>query len=368
MTVGDIIRICEQWAPRGAAWEKDNVGLQIGTTSKRVRKILIALEVTERVVHEAIRKKSDLIITHHPLFFRLPRALTDSTNQGKIAREIIKHDISLYAMHTNIDRVRDGVNWTLARELGLQEITFLKSLEKSMVKIVTFVPREMTERISQEMAVAGAGIIGKYTECSFRVKGVGTYRPDIDAKPWAGTPGLLESAEEIRLEMVAPRWNVPAIIDALLRAHPYEEVAYDIYPVENGSPNYGIGAIGTFPTPMPASAFLNRVKKKISWEGFRYTTGKKRTIRRVAVCGGSGAEYLDAAILSGADAFVTADISYHVFQDAEGKIFLIDAGHFETERGIIIAMKSFLESSFHRTKRMIFVEITGVRTNPIFFS
>ncbi len=368
MTVADIIRICEQWAPPGAAWEKDNVGLQIGTTSKRVRKILLALEVNERVVQEAIRKKIDLIIIHHPLFFRPPRALTDSTRQGRIAREIIKRDIALFAMHTNIDRVRNGVSWTLAQQLGLKEIAFLESLEKSMVKIVTFVPHEETERVSQAMAAAGGGIIGKYTECSFRIDGMGTYRPEIDAKPWAGTPGLLESAEEIRLEMAVPRWNVTAVIDALLQTHPYEEVAYDIYPVDNGSPNYGIGAIGNLSPSLPLTRFLNLVKKNIARDGFRYTVGKTGMIKRVAVCGGSGSEHLNAAIRSGADVFVTADISYHVFQEAEGIITLIDAGHFETECGILNAMKSYLESSFHRMKRPIVVSTTGARTNPIHYS
>ncbi len=368
MTVADIIRICEQWAPPGAAWEKDNVGLQIGSTTSRVRRILVALDITEAVVREAIRKKVDLVITHHPLFYRLPRSLTDSTHQGRIAQEMIRCGIALYSMHTNIDRVRDGVSFTLARQLGLQNISFLVPLEKSQMKIATFVPRQAIEHVAEAMSAAGAGIIGKYTECSFRVEGVGTYRPGSDAKPWAGTPDLLERADEIRLEMVAPRWKVPAVITALLQAHPYEEAAYDVYPIENGSPNYGIGAIGTLSSPLSIKRFLNLVGKNVAREGFRYTTGRRGTITRVAVCGGSGTEYLYAAIGSGADAYVTADVSYHVFQEAEDRITLVDAGHFETEHGVVGAITSYLVSACRDMKRPVSIQSSGVRTNPIYYS
>lgn len=368
MTVADIIRICEEWAPPGIAWEKDNVGLQIGSTTKRVRRILLSLDVNDRVIQEAIRKKIDLIISHHPLFFRLPRTLTDTTRQGKLAREIIRHDLALYAMHTNVDRVRDGVSWTLAGQLHLQDLKFLVPVENTTVKIVTFVPHEEIEHVAQSMAAAGAGIIGKYSECSFRTSGVGIYRPGYDAKPWAGTPGVLESADETRLEMIAPRWKVPAVIDALVNTHPYEEPAYDVYPVENGSPNYGMGAIGKLQKSLPLTRFLDLVKKVVARDGFRYTVGKAKTISRVAVCGGSGAEYLNAAIRSGADAFITADISYHIFQDAEERITLIDAGHYETECGVLAAIKLYLDSVVRRTKHPAAIITTGVRTNPIYHS
>jgi dinuclear metal center YbgI/SA1388 family protein len=368
MTVADIIRICEQWAPSGAAWERDNVGLQIGNTTGRVRRILVALDITEAVVREAVKKKIDLVITHHPLFYRLPRSLTDTTSQGRIAREMIRNGIALYSMHTNLDRVRDGVSFALARTLGLQNISFLVPLEKSQMKIATFVPRTAVENVADAMSKAGAGVIGKYTECSFRTEGVGTYRPDSDTSPWAGTPGLLEKADEIRLEMVAARWNVPAVIAALLEAHPYEEVAYDVYPIENGSPNFGMGAIGTLSPSLSTKRFLNLVRKKIAREGFRYTAGRRSTITCVAVCGGSGTEYLTAAIVSGADAYVTADVSYHVFQEAENRITLIDAGHFETEHGIVGSIVSYLESACRTMKSTISIGTSRVRTNPIYYS
>ncbi len=366
MIVNNIINILEEWAPPGSAWEKDNVGLQIGNTKHDVRRILLALDCTEAIADEAVKNNIDLIITHHPLFFRSIKNITDGSRRGRITQKLIKSDIRLYAIHTNADFIRDGVSLSLANTLGLQETSILAPLSDQTIKIVSFVPPESIEKVTEAMSHAGAGVIGNYSECSFRVEGTGAYRPGKGSKPYIGKQGDLETVKEIRLEMIAPRWSMQAIIKALIASHPYEEVAYDIYPTENTNPNFGAGLIGTLRKPMPLKQFLKIVKKNIAPDGFRYTTGKMSDINRIAVCGGNGNEYINSAITAGADAYITADITYHTFQDAEGALTLIDAGHFETERFILFRIEQILKEYFNDKKTFAVIH-SKTRVNSIHY-
>jgi dinuclear metal center YbgI/SA1388 family protein len=364
MTVADIERFFEEWSPRWTAWERDNVGLQVGDRSKAVRKILVALDVTEEVIAEALTKRVDLIVSHHPLLFRPPSSITTSDAVGKKVLSLAEKRIALFSAHTNLDFARDGVSFALARVLGLINIRFLSPLKDSLVKLAVFVPEEHVEQVADAMAKAGGGIIGNYTSCSFRIKGRGTFRGTDAAKPFVGRAQRLESVDEVRLEMILPRARVQAVTAAMKAAHPYEEVAYDVYTLENPNPNFGMGALGELSHPMSLKSFLSKVKKALNAESVRYAGNPRRNVRRVAVCGGSGSDLLDEAMAAGADVFVTADVRYHTFHAAKGRIALVDAGHWETEHVVLPSIEGRLRDVIRSSGETIRVFISEHSTNP----
>lgn len=365
MTINDLAKSLEAWAPRWVAWERDNVGLQVGDGKRKPRRALVTLDVTPEVLHEAIRKKVDLIVSHHPLLFRAPKNVTVEDPIGEMVLRLIENRIAVYSAHTNLDFVKNGVSFAVADALGLKNTSFLAPLTDQMAKIAVFVPVGHVEKVSQAMAEAGAGIIGEYSECSFRTRGTGTFRGSEKAKPFLGSTGVLETTEEVRVEMIAPRARVSAIVQAMKQVHPYEEVAYDIYPLLNPDPNHGMGAIGNLSRPLTLVQFLQLVRRKLNARAIRYTAGKERVIRRVAVCGGSGSDLLNNAIAAHADAFVTADVRYHTFHDARGRIALIDAGHWETEHVVLRPLAKMVEQAAAQHGARLDVLLTRVSTNPI---
>jgi dinuclear metal center YbgI/SA1388 family protein len=343
MIVRDVHEILESWAPKGIAWERDNVGLQVGSMNRRVRKILVALDVTDEVLLEARAKKIDLVISHHPLLFHPVKSVTTEDRVGRLVHLLAQSGIALYSAHTNLDFTRGGVNFTLARRLGLHDLDFLRKDQNVLKKIVTFVPRLHVEAVTAAMAAAGAGTIGEYDECSFRVEGTGTFKAAKGAKPFVGGIGRLEKVEEVRLEMVLPRWRVNEVVSAMRSAHPYEEVAYDLYDLANAVDSYGSGAIGELLQATPLPRFLAHVERSLHVACLRFAGGLRKRISRVAVCGGSGSNLLRDAIQRGADAFVTSDVSYHEFQECDNRIALIDAGHFETEQPVVARIVEHLK-------------------------
>lgn len=367
MTVSDIEQFFELWAPKWVAWERDNVGLQVGDSSRKVSSVLIALDVTPAVVAEAIAKKIDLIISHHPLLFRPPSSITTNDEVGTMILSLAEHHIALYSAHTNLDFTRDGVSVVLAKTLGLSDVRFLSPLKGTLVKIVVFVPQEYVDKVSYAMANAGAGVIGEYTSCSFQTNGTGTFRGSKSAKPFLGAKEKLEMVNEVRLEMVAPKARAQTIVNAMKTAHPYEEAAYDIYPLENTSPNFGMGAIGSLKKRISLRSFLTSVKKALRAEGLRYTGNLSRQIQRVAVCGGSGSDLLNDAIKAKADVFVTADVRYHTFHSAQNTIALVDAGHWETEYCILEPIASRLREAAKQSGDTLKIVTTKNTTNPIHF-
>ena len=367
MTVRDIEEILEAWAPREVAGEGDNVGLQVGSPSKRVRRILLALEISDSVLQEAVQKKVDLIVTHHPLIFRSLRSVTDSDRAGSFVSALIRNEIALYSAHTNLDFTRNGVSFALARALGVRGVKFLSEISGSLKKVAVFVPQDHVEGVARRMAEAGAGIIGNYEYCSFRTSGTGTFRGMEGAKPFYGKIGNYETAEEVRLEMIVPRWALNQTLFAMKKSHPYEEVAYDVYPLENENSNYGAGTIGDLPRAIRLRQFLLHVRRSLTANGIRYTGILEEHVRRVAVCGGSGSELLGAAVQQNADVFVTADVKYHTFQEAQGKIALIDAGHYETEQVVLGAVADELRKAIRDRKQQLRVLTTRQGTNPIHY-
>ncbi|MBI2619663.1 MAG: Nif3-like dinuclear metal center hexameric protein [Ignavibacteriales bacterium] len=365
MTVADFAHILEQWAPRWIAWERDNVGLQVGERGRVLRRIHLCLDVTKTVVEEAVRKKADLIFSHHPLLFRRPASITDSDEVGNLILLLARKNIAVYSAHTNLDFTRGGVSFALADVLGLENVRFLSPLKDLLVKIAVFVPDSHLDAVLDAMADAGAGTIGEYSHCSFQLRGKGTFRGSEATNPFLGRAGVLETAEETRLEMILPRARVPTVVGAMKGAHPYEEVAYDVYALENESTEYGAGAIGELPSPVRLGSFLKKSKEALSAESFRFSGEKNSKVRRVAVCGGSGSDLLPAAMQAEADVFVTADIRYHTYHDAQGRISLVDAGHWETEQIILPVVARRLREEFKNRGEQIEISQTSLRTSPI---
>lgn len=367
MVLRDIQDFIESWAPKEIAWEHDNVGLQIGDSRRRVSRILVALDVSESIIKEAAQKKIDLLISHHPLLFRPLRSITYSERIGGLVQQLVEKNIAVYSAHTNLDFTRGGVSFALAESLELKEVDFLEKIKGLLKKIAVFVPTDYVDKVTEAMAHAGAGTIGNYELCSFRTSGTGTFKPMEKAKPFKGSVGKLEKTGETRLEMIVPSWRVSDVIKGMIQTHPYEEVAYDVYPLENRDQNYGVGALGELERPMSLQRFLSVVKKNLATKAIRYTGKINSKIKRVAVCGGSGSDLLPTAINLGADAFVTADVKYHAFQKAEGRIALIDAGHYETEFPIIYTVGQRLKEFVRQRKETVQVFTATRSTNPIMY-
>jgi dinuclear metal center YbgI/SA1388 family protein len=365
MRCDKIIKIIEDWAPKSIAWDKDNVGLQVGSLRREVKNILLCLDVDEKVVDEASRKKCNLIISHHPLLFRSFKKLDVGDDKiSRIIEKLIKKDITLYSSHTNLDFTKDGVSFQLAEKLKLTNQKFLVNLSSNQSKLVVLVPLAYTDKVADAMHNAGAGIIGEYTNCSFRTLGAGTFKGSEKSNPRFGSKGINESVEEVKIEVLVNSFDVSKVVAAIKQAHPYEEVAFDIYPLANENVNYGMGVIGELKNELSQKEFLNLVTKSLKTKNLRFAQGSKFKIKKVAVCGGSGSDLLDTAIQNNADAFVTADVKYHTFQDAENKILLVDAGHFETEIPVLDEIKNRIEKSLiDKTK----VYKYSGSTNPIVF-
>jgi dinuclear metal center YbgI/SA1388 family protein len=365
MIVKNLIKHIETWAPPGIAWEKDNVGLQLGSTQSQITNVLLCLEVDSKVVDDAIKKRCNLIISHHPLIFTPLKSITDRDNQSDLIKKIIKNDINVFSAHTNLDFAKDGVSFQLAKKLKLQQIRFLKNLSSNQYKIVVFVPEKFVEKVASAMHIAGGGQIGDYSNCSFRIVGQGTFKGSNSTNPFVGIKGNLEYVREIRLEMIANSFDLPKILSAMKESHPYEEVAYDLYKLNNENVNFGMGAIGVLNQSMTKEEFLFYVSKSLKIKNFRYNSGKKNKIRTVAVCGGSGSDLADEAIKQNADAFITADVKYHKFQDVQNKILLIDAGHYETEIFILDELKRRIQKFLNNGNNKVY-KYKG-STNPIIF-
>lgn len=365
MKVYDIHRFFQQWAPAELAWDKDNIGLQVGDDNGVVKGILVSLDVTGPVLAEALRRRTNVIISHHPLLFRPLRSITQHDHTGRCVRELIRNRMHVYSAHTNLDFTRGGTSFALAGHLGLDGVDFLIKRNTFLCKVVTFVPAAQVQQVADAMARAGAGTIGKYEQCSFRMEGTGTFHANDTANPAVGTRGRLEKVPEIRLEMIVPRWNLPSVLGAMKQAHPYEEVAYDVYRLENHGDDSGMGVIGELKRPQPLSSFLRKIKRSLGTTALRWTGNPDRTIRRVAACGGSGADLVDEAVNQKADVFVTADVKYHGFHDADGRIALVDAGHYETELPVVHAVVERLKSHIRDRRERIPVYASTVSTNPI---
>lgn len=367
MTALEVFNYIENWAPKEVAWQKDNVGLQIGSKKEQVKNILIALEITESVVKQAVSKNCNLIITHHPFLFHSLKKIETQSSQGKIISDLIKNNITVYSAHTNLDFTKGGVSFILAEKLGIQNISFLTNEEGKLLKLSLFVPVSNYKEVLNAMFSAGAGRISEYENCSFRTTGIGTFQGSEKTNPTIGKPGSFEEVEEIKIEVIVNNWSLSNVLKALKEVHPYEEVAYDVYSLMNEHTSYGAGAIGTLPNPMTQEHFLNHISSSLNIKNFRFTNGNKKLIKNVAVCGGSGSDLLSIALNKNADAFITADIKYHTFHDAWNNILLVDAGHYETERFIIDELQKRISNFIKINNSNIKIFKYNGSTNPVRF-
>lgn len=367
MLCKNVINYLESWAPKEIAWDRDNVGLQVGTESRRLKNILLSLDLTIKVVDEAINRNCNLIITHHPaLFYPLNKIDTENDRTSKMIERLLKNNITFYSTHTNLDMAKGGVSFQLANKLKLQNLNFLRNLAGSQVKLVVFVPATHINQVADAIHNQGGGNIGEYSHCSFRIAGTGTFMGSVSSTPAIGKKCKLEKAEEIKLEILMDTFKLSKVISAMKNAHPYEEVAYDLYPLKNESVNYGMGVVGELSTPMTANNFLKHVTTSLKIKSLRYTNGAKQRIKKVAVCGGSGSDLIHDALKNQADAYVTADVKYHDYQDTEGKLLLIDAGHYETEIFCVDEIQKRLRKFLMNNPKIKVFKYRG-STNPVIF-
>ena len=368
MHIDQVIKYFEEWAPKGVAWKDDNIGLQVGNPENRVSNVMLSLELDEKVLEQAIKKNCNLIITHHPFIFNPIKNLNFSNNKkAQLIEKLIQEKISLYSAHTNLDFTKGGVSFELAKKLGLKDIQFLVNQEGNQYKLVVYVPLDNVAEVSDAIFNAGGGIIGEYTKCSTQTIIDGTFEGSRLANPAKGTKNNFEVVTEVRLEILVNSWKLNSIIDAMKSVHPYEEPAYDVLLIKNKNVNYGAGAIGELTTSMNSKDFLSHTRKSLKAEALKFTPGKSSKIKKVAVCGGSCSDLINNAISSKADAFITADIKYHTFQDAENNILLIDAGHYETEVHVLNPIKSRLDKFIKEDRSKVKVFKYSGSTNPVKF-
>ena len=332
MKLIELTDFLESSIPLSFQEDYDNSGLQVGDPGMELKSVLLALDMTEEVLDEAIASGCNLIITHHPLIFSGIKRLTGKSTAEKIIVKAVKSEVAIYSAHTNLDIFNGGVSRKMAEKLSLQNIKVLSPLKGRLLKLVTYIPEAYLDSVRNAVFEAGAGVIGNYDSCGFMTMGSGTFRGNESTNPFVGEKGKLHVEKEIRFETVLLSHLKGNVIRALLNSHPYEEVAYDIYSLENNNVDFGLGCTGELAETLSENDFLEKVRETFGSGGVRYSKLTGRPVKKVAVCGGAGASLLRDAISSGADAFVTGDIKYHNYFDAESKILLVDAGHYESEK------------------------------------
>ncbi|MCS6819596.1 MAG: Nif3-like dinuclear metal center hexameric protein [Chitinophagales bacterium] len=361
MILSQIINEIEKSFPLSLQENYDNCGLLVGDPKQEISAVLLTLDCTEQVIEEAISVSANLIIAHHPIIFSGLKKITGSTYVERAVIKAIKNNIAIYAIHTNLDNIYTGVNAEISKRLGLRNCSILLPKKGMLRKLVTFIPEASFESVSQAVFDAGAGFIGNYSDCGFSVSGIGTFRGNEQSNPAIGQRGLKEKVGEMRFETIYPVYLENKILSALFESHPYEEVAYDIYPLDNIFSRTGSGMIGDLSEPMEEKAFLAFLKKSMQATCIRHTQLRNKPVCKVAVCGGSGSFLLHKAILAGADVYISADFKYHEFFDADGRIVIADIGHYESEQ----FTKNLLFDKLKEIFPTFALHLSQINTNPV---
>ena len=361
MKIGEIISFLESTANPSLQEHYDNAGLITGQNGWECSGIICSLDATEEVVHEAIKKKCNLIVAHHPIIFGGLKKINGKNYVEKTIITAIKNDIAIYAIHTNLDNVIKGVNGKIARMLKLQNISILSPRESTLKKLFTFAPIDKAEQVRQAIFKAGGGHIGDYSECSFNAEGTGTFTGEEGTHPYVGEAGKQHQENEIKIEVVFPSWLENNIVAAMIASHPYEEVAYDVVHLANKHPGIGSGVLGELFTPMDEIDFLAGLKKIFNLTVIRHTALLNKPVKKIAVCGGAGSFLVPTALSAGADMYITADMKYHEFFDANGRMVIADIGHYESEQFTVDLLIEILEQKFLNFA----ILKTGVQTNPV---
>ena len=362
MRIKDITNYLESLAPKSLQESYDNAGLIVGNPKAEVTGVLIALDSTEDVVDEAIEKGCNLIVAHHPIVFFGLKRLNGNGYVERTVIKAIKNDIALYAIHTNLDNVKTGVNAMISERIGLQNTRILSPKKGLLKQLTVFVPKTHQNELFDALTTAGAGELGNYSHWSFQTNGQGTFKPLPASNPKVGEVGKLESVNEVRLEMIFPNHLSGKVITALHQAHPYENPAYYLQQIENQHPDIGSGMIGVLENPMKEEDFLKHLKQTMQVSVIKHTKLKGKPIKKVAVCGGAGGFLLTKAIGSNADIFITSDYKYHEFFDADGKIIIADIGHYESEQFTKELLLNMLKLAFGDDEKFLLCE---TNTNPV---
>jgi len=359
--IKDVTSHLERLAPLTYQESYDNSGLLTGNREWSVTGILVTLDCIEKVIDEAIALKYNLIVAHHPILFKGLKRITGGNYVERTLIKAIKNDIAIYAIHTNLDNVFQGVNRKIAQKLGLGDLEVLATKPSTLSKLVTFIPRENVETVTSALHHAGAGEVGNYKNCSFLIDGTGTFEPDEMAKPHIGEANRLENVDETRVEMIFGSHLEKDVLRALRDSHPYEEVAYYLTPLSNFNQQVGAGMLGTLPKAMGAKEFLEHLKGVMNAACIRHTALPTTPVKNIAICGGAGSFLLGTAISRNADVFVSADFKYHEFFDAEDRILIADIGHYESEQFTKELLKDVLQEKFPNFA----INFSKTVTNPI---
>lgn len=361
MKIKELLCALERFAPLPLQDGFDNAGLQIGLTDADATGALLCLDVTEAVIDEAIALGCNVIVSHHPLIFRGVKSITGRDHVERCILKAIRNDIVVYAAHTNLDNAPCGVNFKIAEKIGLKNVRVLEPKEEALVKLVTFVPIAQSDKVRRALFNAGCGHIGNYDSCSYNIDGEGTFRAEEGTHPYCGTIGELHTERETRIETILPAYKKAEAVKALLAAHPYEEPAYDIYPLQNSWAQAGAGVVGELDTPETELEFLKRIKKTFEVGCVKHNKLMGREIQTVALCGGAGAFLIPLAIRARADVFITGEIKYHDYFGHEGEILLAEIGHYESEQYTKEIFYDFVRKQFPGLE----VRMTKLNTNPV---
>ena len=361
MKIKEVISLLENVAPTQLQESYDNTGLLTGSPDWECKGILITLDATEEIIKEAVEKKCNLIVAHHPIVFEGLKKITGKTYVERAVISAIKNDIAVYAIHTNLDNIATGVNGKIADMLGLVNREVLAPKKSLLKRLVVFVPAAQAENVRNAMFNAGAGHISNYSECSFNSQGEGTFKPGEGTNPFIGKERERHTENEIKIEVIFPCWLEQAILGVMLDEHPYEEVAYDIIPLENTLASYGSGLSGELAQAMPETDFLLLLKKTFKLHVVRHTGLIGKPVKKVALCGGAGSFLIKAAVASGVDFYITSDVKYHEFFDAENRLVIADIGHYESEQYTINLLFDILKEKYPTFA----VLKTEINTNPV---
>ncbi|HKK37831.1 MAG TPA: Nif3-like dinuclear metal center hexameric protein [Cryomorphaceae bacterium] len=361
--IKEICSYLEEWAPPAYAESYDNVGLLVGDRESEVKGVLVSLDCTEAIIDEAIEKGCNMVISHHPIVFKGLKRLTGKNYVERTILKAIKHDISIYALHTNLDSVLTGVNGKISDRLGLTNRLILNPKKEALHKLTVFVPKNDVEKVRRAMFEAGGGVIGNYSGCSFNIEGKGTFHPESGAGPAIGSVGKTQVQEEVRVELMFPAFLSSKIMAAMTASHPYEEVAHYLHSLENENQYVGAGMVGNLPQEMEGADFLSFLKDAMELKLIRHTPILRKVIKKVAICGGSGSFLLPHAKRAKADVYITGDFKYHEFFDAEDHIMIADIGHYESEQFTIELIGDYVRKKF----TTFAVRLTEVNTNPIHY-
>jgi dinuclear metal center YbgI/SA1388 family protein len=361
MKIGELMAVIEVFAAPELQEEYDNAGLITGSPSWDCTGALCTLDVTVDVLREAREKGCNLVVAHHPIIFKGLKRINGRSYVEQVIIEAIKNDIAIYAAHTNLDNVLLGVSGVIAEKLGLKNCKVLLPRQRVLRRLITFAPTDKAADVRDAVFAAGAGHIGQYSECSFNSEGTGTFKAEKGADPYVGEVGKRHSEKETKIEIVYPAYLEPQVVRALVNNHPYEEVAYDIFTMENAHYGIGAGIIGELETPVAEQDFLSTLKNTFRVGAVRHTPLVGRPVKKVAVCGGAGSFLIKKALAQGADFYVTGDVKYHEFFDAEGRMVIADIGHYESEQFTIELLHKLLVEKFPTFA----VLKTSVNTNPV---